>query len=290
MFDGEVTHTYAPELNLDTLLGRVGDCAYLAIYEALANGRPGESLGRTDADVASLRARLFLDTPEGQEPDESAVIDAIRRSAELEMRLLTVERQRRFLIIGRGVKGNVQLFQRLVTCVTTSAQLPGEPGERHSTALGVQEADAAASPAGVRAVHASMNLAVESIQTAVALTSGMWATILSQKDRTIEQAHAANNMLSKELAAANGRVASLQAELSEVGGGLRRTSGEGLEKAGAFLKETFGGLGGAASLWGLVPPEIKEKLTPEAIAGLGKKLQDPTSKALFLQFITPGSE
>lgn len=277
------THTFAPELNLDTLLGRYASCGYVVIYEASPSGRPGELLGNIETDAEGLRARLFLTE---ENPDERALIDALRRAAEMEMRLLTVERHRRFIVIGRGPKGTGQIFQRLVQCISTSPNGMPEQAEMQP-AFGIAEADSAAVPAGVRSIHGSLLLVSESIQTALALTTGMYAGVIAQKDRMIEQAFSLNRDLSKENATLHARAAALEQDLAQIGVVPRRS--DSLEKAGAFLKETLGSMSGAAALWGLVPQEIKEKLTPENLKALQGKMKDPTTQALFMSFLTPGA-
>lgn len=278
------THTFAPELNLDTLLGRYAECGYVAIYEASPSGRPADLLGTIRTEAKELRARLLLTE---EEPDERALIDALRRALEMEMRLLTTERHRRFIVVGRAFKGNGQIFQRLVQCISTSANgLPEQQADREP-AFGITEADSAAVPAGIRSIHGALLLVSESITTALALTTGMYAGVIGQKDRMIEQALNHNRDLTKENAALQARAAALEQDLAQIGVMPRRS--DSLEKAGAFLKETLGGMGGAAALWGLVPQEIKEKLTPENIKILQGKMKDPTTRALFESFLTPGA-
>lgn len=287
----EITHTFGPELNLDALRGRYDECGYIAICETLANSRPGMQLCRVEADPERLRAALFLTV---EEPTEYDLILALRTSCEVEMRLLTTDALRRFTVCVWRVKGDRQIFQRIVVCMPFSNG--GTPYEMSSPTdpVGVAAADAAAAPAGVVSLHAGLKHVIDGMGAAAAMTAGMWGGIITQKDAQLAQKDVHIKSLFDQIAAlirelevARGKEREARVELAEMDengtwGVRRKPGGDSLEKAGTMLKEALGPIASmfAGHLKDL-PKDVVDAITPDLI----KQFQDPSKKSAILDFL-----
>lgn len=282
------THRIVPDLIFTSLQDRIAEVGYAKLYQGAEAA--GEAFASFPIDPQALVSRGLL--PWLNEGTHAApdILAAIAEAIAAEIRANTISGSKSFTVRIMANKGSKSMTQRIVVC---SCLMELEvPAVTSGSSSSLHEIDASCALPGVRAMHSSFGLIVESHMRAQPVVEGALQRALAVAERQGASWYKDNEHLRAALADERAEIRRLRNKVEDLEADLARANRPGASERIAEIfsdddikaqgKEVLGTVqdalvafvGGRGPLAALrrLPDRLRERLTSEEFL---KKLQRP---------------